>query len=95
MKDLKVKWPWIRVDTNPKCPYKRQNRKRDHTGGSHVTIEAAIHAAMMSLQAKKCWAWPAAASTGREAGNKFSPRVPRREQPATTVMPDFLRTVNK
>lgn len=38
-----------------------------------MTIETAIHAAMMSLQAKKCWAWPAAASTGREAGNRFSP----------------------
>lgn len=63
-------------------------------GESHVTIEAATQAAMRRLQAKKCWAWPAAASTGREAGNRFLPRSPRREQPVTTVMPDFLRTVS-
>lgn len=62
-------------------------------GESHVTTEAAM--LPLCLQAKKCRAWLAAASAGREAGNRFSPRAPRREQPATTVMPDFLRTVSR
>lgn len=62
-------------------------------GESHVTIEVAM--LPQCLRAKKCWAWPAAASTGREAGNRFSPGAPRREQLATTERPDFLRTVSR
>lgn len=39
-------------------------------GESHVINEVTM--LPQCLQAKKCWAWLAAASTGREAGNRFS-----------------------
>lgn len=61
-------------------------------GESHVTTEVAM--LLLSLQVKNRWAWLALPGAGREAGNRFSPRAPRREQPATTVMPHFLRTVS-
>lgn len=57
---LKARQSWSGVDINPKCLSKRPNGKGGHMGESHVTMKVTM--LPLCLQAKKCWAWPAAAT---------------------------------